>query len=588
MCGIFGLIEQGNVNLDSKLRTMSGSILHRGPDDQNWVERKAYGKSLGFGIDRLSIIDRSGGRQPISNEDGTVEVVFNGEIYNYLELKEELEGQGHVFKTNSDTEVLVHLYEQHGTEFLTKLRGMFAFCIYDRNKKRLFIARDHAGIKPLYYHLKPGRFAFGSEIKAITSVYSGWELNPAAVAAYFTYRYIPGPETIWKSIKALPPGHYMTYDLRRTSIDIKKWWEMDQSPIGDSYVKAKARVRGLLTQAVRRRLQSEVPLGAFLSGGVDSSVVCAIVAKELGTEINVYNVGYAHAHEYGYAGRVSRELGFNYYQCGMTFQDMADVMPDVLKHMDQPLSDAACFPTLYLSRVVKRGCTVMLSGEGADELFAGYWQYDAIMKARGRQDISRGAYLDHLARSSYYPEQKKVVSSRVVRAHNPISLTMSHWDHPTSTSLLSRITRFDILTWLPDDLLMKVDKMTMAASVEARVPFLDMDLMEYVARLPDHYKYKDGVTKRILKDVAEELGVSTDITRRPKMGFTVPIAAMLRGPYREKFQGDIRSPKFRALGDILNLRKIDYLIQQFYAGRDDLTLFCWVLFVFAAWYADQS
>jgi len=587
MCGIFGMVENGNVSLDGKLAKMATSISHRGPDDQNWVTRRSLGQTIGYGIDRLAIIDRSGGKQPISSEDGNVEVVFNGEIYNYGSLKVELESQGHVFKTNSDTEVLVHLYEQHGFGFLHRLRGMFAFSIFDKRAKLLFLARDHVGIKPLYYTLDGNRFAFGSEIKAITSAYPGFGINPNAIADYFTFRYIPGPDTIWRGIHALPPGHHMVYDLRTRELKIDRWWTMDQTVHPDTYENAVGRTRELLIQAVRRRLQSEVPLGAFLSGGVDSSVICAVAAKELGTDINVYNVGYPNANEYGYAGGVARELGLNYFQCGMTFDDMVNILPDVLNHMDQPLSDAACFPTLHLSRIAKRGCTVMLSGEGADEIFAGYWQYDSILKARDVNDVGMPAMLDHLERSNYFLDRKGIVTSDVTRHHNPLTRMPTIWNDYANTTLQSRITRMDTLTWLPDDLLMKVDKMTMGASVEARVPFLDRDLMEYVVRLPDEFKY-NGTTKRILKDVAESFGVSSDITRRPKMGFTVPTDALLRGPFKEGFKRAIHSQRFRNLGAFLDMRRIDLIINQYYAGNKDLTLFCWTLFVFAAWLENQT
>ena len=577
MCGIYGLLDFKGAPVDARLKLMSEVTLHRGPDEQNWKSHSVNRKTFGFGINRLSIIDLGGGQQPISNETGTVEVVFNGEVYNHRELRTELISQGHTFKTSSDTEVLVHLYEQHGVGFLKLLRGMFAFCIYDLKKKRLFIARDRLGIKPLYYHTRRDRFAFGSEIKAITSIYSGWEVDPKAVASYFTFRYIPGPNTIYKDIQALPPAHYLEYDLRRNKIEIVRWWELPANTTTDSYPVAKERLRHLLTQAVSRRLQSEVPLGAFLSGGVDSSLLCAIVAKDLKSEINVYNIGYTEANEYGYAGQVSRDLGFNLYQCGMSFKNMSDSLPKVLRHMDQPLSDAAIFPTQYLSRVVKRGCTVMLSGEGADELFAGYWQYDGLLQARS--DTGQEAYLDHLRRSSYF------LNSSIIKG-NSVQRVKSLWGK--DKTLLSRITRFDLNTWLPDDLLMKVDKMTMAASVEARVPFLDTDLVEYGYSLPDSYKYHQGTTKRILKDVAESFGVSQEITRRPKMGFTVPLDTLLRGVFRQPFERALRSPKFKGLDRILNFPEIEKMVNLYYEGRTDLTLQVWTLFIFAAWWEAQD
>jgi asparagine synthase (glutamine-hydrolysing) len=301
--------------------------------------------------------------------------------------------------------------------------------------------------------------------------------------------------------------------------------------------------------------------------------------------LNVYNIGYQEANEYGYAASLSRMKGFDYYQVAMGFEDMAGILDDVLATMDQPLSDAACFPTLHLSRIVKRRLTVMLSGEGADELFSGYWQYQGIMDSRSPTDTGREAMLDHMRRSSYYLDQMGVIEPGYAVKYNPLTAAEAAWSNGNDPRLLQRVTRFDIDTWLADDLLMKVDKMSMGASIEARVPFLDRYLMEYVLGLPDEYKYSNGTTKRILKDVAEELGVPSDITRRPKMGFTVPIHSLLQGPFKARFLDTL--PAVKALPYIRG-RVVDQIVRDYYAGRSELSLFCWVLFVFAAWYDKET
>ena len=583
MCGIYGFTEAGHGQAATRLQTMSQTTLHRGPDDQNWECPEVPGHVVGYGINRLSIIDVAGGRQPISNETGDLSVVLNGEIYNYKELREYLISKGHTFKTQSDTECIVHLYEEHGVNCVKYLRGMFAFCLFDKKRREMFIARDRVGIKPLYYYHKNRRFAFSSEIKGLVAAGYGGDLNPAAVYSYFTYRYILAPDTIYADIHALPQGHYLIYNMGNDTVSVRQWWTLHYNPTRDAYPDAKEKVKHLLTESVRLRLQSEVPLGAFLSGGIDSSLVSAIVAKELDHEINVYNIGYQEANEYGYASLVSEKLGFNYYQVAMTFDDMVDCLDDVLGYVDQPFSDAACFPLYYLSKIVKHNVTVMLSGEGADELFAGYWQYEGLLEARRSHQISAASLQDHLRRSSYWIGANQVIRTDAQRQlPDPVRKALHHYDSKSARTLLSKVLNTDLNTWLPDDLLMKVDKMTMAASVETRVPFLDHMLLEYVASLPDDYKYHHRTTKRILKDVALEMGVPGDVVQRPKMGFTVPIHNLLQGPYKRRFLDTLGSKRFRGL-PYINHQRVDRIVGDYYRGQDSWSLFCWVLFMFTTW-----
>lgn len=550
MCGIGGWIGQRD---REALARMRAALHHRGPDDRGRYEDDA----ATLLHERLSIIDLTGGRQPMSNEDGRFWIVFNGEIYNYRELREELIARGHQFRTRSDTETILHLYEEMGERCPERLQGMFAFAIWDTEDRTLFLARDRLGIKPLFYAEAKDQFLFASELKAILSHGSvRRELDPEALDHYLTFMYVPAPRTIIRGVRKLLPGHTLT--LKDGKAAIHRYWQLPEPGDlleGGSLEAAAGDLEGLLQDAVRCRLMSEVPLGAYLSGGLDSSLVVSFMASASERPVNTFSVGFE---EEGFDERPHSRLVAA--ACGTHHEELVvrhhsvEELPRIIRQLDEPVADSAAIPTYFMAQVTKKHVTVVLTGEGADELFAGYSHYKllnwtdklsfvspgiavrGLARILGHGSAARAAeYVGRLRnRAQAYLALKAVFTPAEKRRLYAAELSAATGETAPPEALvrkflkrgngpyLHQLLRLDISTWLPDDLLVKVDRMTMAHAVEARVPFLDHRVVEAVMRMPPKWKLRGRSDKRILREVAAKR-LPESIASRKKTGFAVPV-----------------------------------------------------------------
>ena len=576
MCGITGAVwsDPRQAIAPDLLTRMTDAISHRGPDDsQTWSEtsyRDAYGNPIGvaLGFRRLSIIDLEGARQPMSNEDGSVRMVFNGEIYNYQVLRRRLEGRGHTFATDGDGEPILHLYEDEGTECFQHLNGMFAIAIWDANRNRCVLARDRIGQKPLYYSVKNNQLVFGSELKSLAAVDGICEeIDPAAIDEFLTYQYIPHPGTIWKGVRKLAPGHFAIFE--NGELTVQRYWSFDPSietPIDQQA--ACERLRELLTDSVKMRMQSDVPLGTFLSGGIDSSLITAIASQQSQTPIRTFSIGFpvADFDETEYAAGVANHLGTQ-HQRFEVMPSGVDIVDKLVWHYDEPFGDSSAVPTWYLSELTKSEVTVALSGDGGDELFAGYERYRALWLSNKLQKLFPVHKLpglkliqrmpDSNRRSSLLRKGKRFLEAldqpparrylnwlqifpeslrasiytddflATLPGDDPFDFLQSTWTHSTGRDLVTRASTADILSYLPCDLCTKVDIASMAHGLEVRQPLLDHHVVEFAASLPVHLKFRGKRGKLILQDAFGAL-IPKSIFTRKKMGFGIPIANWFR------------------------------------------------------------
>lgn len=563
MCGICGIrfSDTGRKVNAAQLGAMAATMMHRGPDDHGI----ALLGNTGLAHRRLSIIDRSGGRQPIYNEDGTMVIVFNGEIYNHEALRAALQKKGHRYVTRSDTETILHAYEEYGSSCLRLLRGMFAFVIYDAAKQQLFLARDRVGKKPLYYYAGSGAFVFASEIKAIFK--SGLvknEVNVPMLDFYLSLGYVPGSETMFRNIRKLEPGSYLTVAAARDP-DAGTYWDLDRVPQEKiSYPDACRAFREKLDESIRLRLMSEVPLGVFLSGGIDSSTIVARMSRMLERPIKTFSVGYSDRpadSELSYARQVAERFNTDHTEFHLSAEDLFDSIDALLSHAEEPVVESAGIALYRLSQLAKPHATVLLSGEGADESLAGYPIYrtmplierlhavqrfvpgplfrcctaalgrsekalkyaDWLREPFSRRYCSNSFDLSRSLRQAMYTPQLAAVAGGVVDGYFG---TLHR--RAAGKSLLQRMLYIDTKTWLADDILLKADRMTMAASIELRAPFLDHELMEFAAGLPDAYKLRNGRGKHILREVMRN-ELPEQILFRRKRGFPVPLTFWFRG-----------------------------------------------------------
>jgi len=587
MCGIAGILEfKRDARANPKaLREMCDVIRHRGPDDDGFYTDGA----AGIGMRRLSIVDVAGGHQPISNEDGTLWIVFNGEIYNHLALREQLIARGHRYSTHSDTETIVHLFEEYGADCVQHLRGMFAFAIWNRNTRTLFIARDRLGIKPLYYQLTPERLLFGSEIKAVLA-HGGvhTEFNRAALPEYLAFGYLSGDESFYAGIRKLLPGHTMTVSLEGKA-EIRQYWDLDVARPHESRVESYyiERYRELLEGAVESHLMSDVPLGVFLSGGVDSSAVAALMTKIRREPVETFSVGYTEQSysELPFARTVSEHIRSRHHEVLVSEEDFFGALPHLIWHEDEPLVWPSSVSLYFVARLARERVTVVLTGEGADETLAGYTRYAFTLKNANLDRAYRGVVpgglrrlvreqvatssllgatlrrkLEHtfLAKdgnswASFYfdnffsafgaAEQSGLLTDEFAREAAPGSAyknVLAYWDR-SSGEMLQRLLYTDIKTYLVE-LLMKQDNMSMAASIESRVPFLDHVLVEFASRIPREVQIQGLAGKQILKKAVEDL-LPHSILYRPKLGFPTPWSGWLAGPRLETIRGMLLEPR---------------------------------------------
>jgi asparagine synthase (glutamine-hydrolysing) len=620
MCGICGVYPYGIGEpvgaevLDSMLR----SIRHRGPDDEGMY----LDADVGLGSRRLSIIDLAGGRQPICNEDRSVVVVFNGEIYNFEELRARLQRRGHAFTTDSDTEVIVHLYEERGDECVRELRGMFAFALWDIRRKRLLLARDRLGIKPLYYADRGGRLVFGSEIKALLR-HPAVETRPhlEGLGHFLSLKYVPAPETMFDGIKALPPGDLLVCD--RNGPTVRSYWQLSFTAPANGHRSEASyaeELTTLLRDSVRRHLVSDVPFGAFLSGGIDSSTIVALMSECLAAPVKTFSVGFdgdgAAFSELPYARLVAGRYGTDHHEICVRAQDLVAHAEKIVWHLDQPIADAATLANYMVAELARRHVKMVLTGEGGDELFAGYARhagdklsplFDRLPRPAKSLALACASRLPgiHRPKLALYALCQPTETSRLVNwfpLFNPdmkaalltddfkATLNGSSAEHVFGDRLartdaadpLSRMLFLDTTLWLPDDLLARGDKTSMAASLEARVPLLDHELVEFAATLPPQLKVRRLARKYLLKQVSRAW-LPPEIIGRSKKGFPVPLSVWFRQEARS-FVRDILSVSAVRRRGLFNPRYVQALIDRNERGEGECGDWLWALINVELWY----
>ncbi|HEV2105443.1 MAG TPA: asparagine synthase (glutamine-hydrolyzing), partial [Candidatus Eisenbacteria bacterium] len=580
MCGINGVFWYRGGEADgARVARQAHAQRHRGPDDAAvWCEGPAA-----LGQRRLAIVDLSpGGRQPLANEDGSVWVTFNGELYNWPEVMPVLAARGHRFRGRSDTEMLVHLWEERGPALVEALRGMFAFALYDRNRRTLLLARDRAGKKPLYYHDDGRRLVFASELKALLLDPSvPRDVDPCAIADFLTFQYVPSPQTIWRGIRKLPAGHRLVCDANGPRVE--RYWQLPlETDPSLPPAEAVARLRVLLAEAVRIRLMSDVPLGAFLSGGIDSSVVVALMAQASPTPVRTFSIGFEEddASELEHARRVARHLGTDHHELVVRPQAL-ELLPRLVWGLDEPFADASMIPTYHVARMARRHVTVALSGDGGDEMFGGYTTYawslayarvDALPLplrrlaavpaavlppdhplGRKLRRLAQGPGMRHLEVMAHFPPRDlAAVLTAGLRAevadHDPFAAARALYARAArALGPVPALLPLDALTYMTDDVLVKVDRASMLNSLETRAPLLDQEVMEFAARLPFDRKLRGGVGKWILRECVRDL-LPPEILARGKQGFGVPLERWFGGDFGRLAREILLDPRTRARG----------------------------------------
>jgi len=618
MCGICGLLEfksEREVSTDL-VRRMSDTLRHRGPDD----EGIQVGPGIGFGFRRLSIIDLSGGHQPLANEDGSVWVMLNGEIYNYAELRQELESHGHRFATHSDTETIVHLYEDYGEGCFARLRGMFAIALWDSRQRKLLLARDRLGKKPLYYHATAERILFGSELKALLAAGGvPREIDAEALSDYFSLGYIAAPKTIYRSVRKVLPGHYLV--ATAGAIRESEYWDISFATTENRTEEEWCeRLRHELREATRVRLMSDVPLGAFLSGGVDSSAVVAMMSQLLKRPVTTCSIGFQEQeyNEIDFARQIARQFGADHYE-HVVRPDAIETVNKLIWHYDEPFADSSAIPTYYVSSVARQHVTVALGGDGGDETFAGYRRYfldqyenrlrrfvprwmrrnvfrplgqwypglawaPRIFRARATfQSLSRTpleGYFNSL--SIFRPDEKFHALTgdfrQSLQGYDSIEVFRKYYDRAGTNDLLSRIQYVDMKTYLPDDILAKVDRASMAVSLEVRAPLLDHHLLETAARIPSTMKLRGRQGKIIFKKAMAQI-LPTDILDRRKQGFAIPLNRWFRKELKDMAYEAIFSSPDGILDPVFLKRVWD----QHQKGYYDRSAHLWAVLMFRKW-----
>jgi len=622
MCGIAGFADgagarpfPGLTRLDAEfnlVHRMCEVIRHRGPDDEGiHVE-----PGVGLGMRRLSIIDLAGGRQPIHNETSTIWVVFNGEIYNYRQLRQELEALGHRFATSSDTESIVHAYEEWGEDAFRRLRGMFGIALWDQPKRTLLLARDRAGQKPLHYTERGGRLHFASEIKSLLAAGAvDPSLDLAALDHYLAFLYTPRDTSIFQGVRKLPPGHYLRWRDGRAEV-IRYWQISAEETFTGSEAEAVEGLRDVLREAVSSHMMSDVPLGAFLSGGVDSSAVVGMMAQASARPVKTFSIGFDDPafDELEHARTVAQHFGTDHHEF-VVKPDGLSILDDLISHFDEPFADSSAIPTWYVSEIARRHVTVVLSGDGGDELFGGYDRYlphprvakfDAAplpgLRAaaalawpllphgtKGKNFLrhvakdAAGRYLDSI--TFFQPDERAALYADGARGALASRAEATLWPHFERFAALphdSRMMRFDFETYLPEDVLTKVDRMSMAHSIESRVPLLDNSVIDYAAALPSRFKIHAGRRKHVLKEALRPL-LPAGILDRRKQGFGIPLGTWFRGGLTDLFSDVLESPRARQRG-YFEPAFVSRLVKEHLSGQRDHTLRLWQLTVFELWH----
>lgn len=622
MCGICGIISRHDFPGKAAVEAMCAALRHRGPDEEGFFLRP----NVSLGMRRLRIIDLATGRQPISNENLTLHVIYNGEIYNYRELRAELTALGHVFSTRTDTEVIVHGYEEWGLEAISRFNGMFAFALYDEREHRLILARDRAGQKPLFYHWNGQRLAFSSELKALLRLEDvPRDVDGQAIYHYLSLQYVPGPNTILTGVRQVPPGHCLIF--AGGDISVQRYWRPDyRHKAIRTQAKWIERTRELTEQAVRRHMVSDVPIGVYLSGGVDSSVVAAEMSRHgplktfsIGFDVEAYN-------ELEHARRIARRYGTDHHEFVVTADEVLATLEDVVWFSDQPLADVSCLPTFHLARLTREHVTVALTGDGGDEVFAGYTRYvldrwlrwfrllpdrvrqqwlPAIVKrlpdnahiptdrnvVAGLKRLAQASSTSYrasiLAWGSFFTESQKaeLLCRDWLKHINPVStvaLLGERFDEAAATTRLDRTLAVDFQTYLADDLLVKADRMAMAHSLETRAPFLDNSLIELGMQMPEALKIRGWDQKWALRQAFRD-SIPAENVRRIKRGFGIPIGVWLRGRLRERAREILLDQRTLQRG-YFNPDAVEALLEEHQRGTVDHGQRIWALMVLELWH----
>ena len=610
MCGICGMLNTNGKPADlTLLKDMMGLMRHRGPDDEGIYKYK----NMGMGIRRLSVIDLSTGHQPISNEDESIWVMQNGEIYNYQEVRYETESKGHVYKTKSDTEVIVHLYEEYGEEFVDKLNGMFSIALWDERQEKLILVRDRFGIKPLFYFFDGHKLLFSSEIKAILSDPTiNREINPTALNQYLTYKFVPAPLTMLKDITKLLPAHMLIY--AQGKIKIRPYWNLKYDKLErrskDYYLN---HLHNVLRESVRRHLISDVPIGIFLSGGIDSSIIVSIVNELVDGPVETFSItfGGERCDESRYARMVAERFKTRHHEFAVK-PDAIQILPKLIWHMDEPLGDSCLLPTYYLSKFSREYVTVALSGDGGDELFAGYQRYrrekfislygriprwiregvlgpaSKLLQVKSKVELFNEASTLSLGKryklwTEIIPEDVRygLVKNNEFSDIGLSDIILNYFEECDVPENLNKMLYVDLKTYLPDDLLLKVDRMSMAHSLEVRVPFLDREVVEFASMLPINLKLRNfSNTKYLLREYLKKY-LPTDIYKREKQGFNLPIDSWFRGELKAFACQVLLDPGVgnRAIFDSQGLK---FLLDEHGKGKNYGEAI-WALIVFELW-----
>lgn len=623
MCGIAGIIgSTENGSLESALNLMLDQIVHRGPDDSGVFHGAfAHGTAhVALGHRRLSIIDLEAGHQPLANADGSVQIVFNGEIYNYRELREALKSAGRVFATHSDTEVIIAAYEEYGDQCVEHLRGMFAFAIYDAKQNRVFIARDRFGKKPLFYAQTDQGLIFASEIKALLATeFVNRELDFDGLWEYFSYRYVPGPRTLFRSITKLPPGSTLVIDADLNT-DIETYYSpADQRALNVPHIPMDpvGAFMELLEEAVEIRMVSDVPFGAFLSGGIDSSAVVALMSRHSSTPIKTFSVGFEESEysELAYAGDIARHFKTEHTELTISAENLMQELPKLIRYRDAPVAEPSDIPIYLLAVEASKSVKMVLTGEGSDEILGGYpkhvferyaqpYQYIPTLLRKHLVETCIGALpykfrraktaITNLGIESFEgrmagwfgalsPLQREALVSNVVkdrRIHR--SGTMIESD--ANASPLRRILHFDQTSWLPDNLLERGDRMTMAASIEARMPLMDHKLAEFASSLPDEFRVRGRQTKWILREAMKSL-LPKEILERPKVGFRVPVNEWFRGEMKDYLYETLCGTQSMTR-DFYQVPALEKYILEHASGRQNHEKLLWSLLNLELWYRE--
>ncbi|PYI54008.1 asparagine synthase (glutamine-hydrolyzing) [Paenibacillus flagellatus] len=610
MCGITGMLYFDHREVPAaSLEAMMDVIHHRGPDDTGtWTD-----PGVGLGFRRLSIIDLKEGHQPLCNEDESVWIVFNGEIYNYQPLRERLLAQGHRFRTHTDTEVIVHLYEEYGEDCVKHLRGMFGFVIWDRKRRKLFGARDHFGIKPFYYAHDGKRFLFASEIKSLLTV-EGVErrLRDESLLQYLTFQYVPEPNTMFEGIMKLPPAHTVTV-TQDGAMKLNRYWDPMFAPVQRPFGDMVEELRAKLKDSVIHHMHSDVERGCFLSSGIDSTAIAAHMRAI--EPIRTFSVGFEGPNnETVIAKETAAALGTQHFAKIITERDYFDTVPKAVWHQDEPVADPSAIALYHVAQLARQHVTVVLSGEGADELFGGYRIYREPLALRplawlplplkrllhgiarllpggmtGRNYLLRATTpLEErfLGNAKLYTEDAKAALVRYDREllrsyRDPWQVAGDYYAKTKHLDPVTRMQYIDMNLWMPGDILMKADKMTMAHSIELRVPFLDKELFEFARTVPTDYRLGGGTTKYIFRKAME--GIIPDfILNRPKLGFPVPLRDWLKGPRGGELLEQIRAS---GIGHVLELSEVERMVKQHQSGQGDYSRLLWAVYIFGLWHS---